>query len=123
LRQPIDVRGHAMAAMLVVFDSECVGCSARTEAAMDTVLEGVVDELIRDNEEVRSTFDALCERGMNPQHVKEELARVFMGCLREAWHVAHPTIASAEMRSLWEQADHRFTNVLRLMRQGSNSVS
>jgi hypothetical protein len=90
---------------------------------MDTVLEGVVDELIRDNEEVRSTFDALCERGMNPQHVKEELARVFMGCLREAWHVAHPTIASAEMRSLWEQADHRFTNVLRLMRQGGNSVS
>ena len=46
---------------------------------MDTVLEGVVDELIRDNEEVRSTFDALCERGKNPQDVKEELARVFMG--------------------------------------------
>ena len=89
---------------------------------MDTVLEGVVDELIRDNEEVRSTFDALCERGMNPRHVKEELARVFMGCLREAWGVAQP-IALVEMRSLWEQADHRFTNVLRLMRQGSNSVS
>ena len=47
---------------------------------MDTVLEGVLDDLIRDNDDVRATFDALCERGMNHQQAKEELARAFMGC-------------------------------------------
>lgn len=89
---------------------------------MDMVLEGVLDDLIRDNADVRSTFNALCERGMNHQHAKEELARAFMGCLRQAWFDARP-ISVEEMRGLWEQTDNRFSDVLRLMREGSTSVS
>jgi hypothetical protein len=110
-----------MAAMLTAFAGIAVGFS-QEEAAMETVLEGVLDDLIRDNEDVRSTFVALCERGMNHQHAKEELARAFMGCLRKAWFDARP-ITAAEMRGLWEKTDHRFTDVLRLMREGSTSVS
>ena len=87
---------------------------------MDAVLEGVVDDLISDNEDVRSAFDALCARGVNHQDAKEELARAFMGCLREAWHGTRP-ITVAEMRGLWERTDDRFTDVLRLMRQKSTT--
>jgi hypothetical protein len=111
-----------MAAILTAFVSAGVGCSAKREAGMDTVLEGVVDDLISDNEDVRSAFDALCERGVNHQDAKEELARAFMGCLREAWHAARP-ISAAEMRGLWEQTDDRFTDVLRLMRQNGTTGS
>jgi hypothetical protein len=110
-----------MAAMLTAFAGG-VGCSAKREAAMDTVLEAVLDDLIRDNEDVRSTFNALCERGMNHRHAKEELARAFMGCLRKAWYAARP-ISAEEMRGLWEQTDDRFTDVLRVMREGSTGVS
>jgi len=89
---------------------------------MDAVLEGVVDDLISDNEDVRSAFDALCQRGVNHQDAKEELARAFMGCLREAWHADRP-ITVAEMRGLWERTDNRFTDVLRHMRENSTTGS
>ena len=48
------------------------------------VVSKTIDGLIRDNPDVQQTYNALLERGDSIEWAREEIARVFLGCMWEA---------------------------------------
>jgi hypothetical protein len=52
---------------------------------MKEVMEEAVAGLLRDNDQARSAFDAIRQRGLSRKFAEEEIGRAFLGCLFEVW--------------------------------------
>jgi hypothetical protein len=77
------------------------GLTARRKIVLDAVRG-----MIRENPDVRQTFDAICGRGVSHRDAEEEIERAFLGCFWEA---------SRQMPDRWP-------DVLRLLREGRSAA-